>query len=475
MRQVLSLSSHERSLPVRVSYCVYPFGPHEGSNRLEIPQERNSYPLHDGKSGVFRTGTKYVYLFPVEETGSLFKHFHIYARWPTLARERGVDVSMVGFLPIIEYIWRYRQVRKRTRSQVCVIPTPLGGKVKSACIVLYFILLALLYDRIVIHGRKASVDTRLELARRVVGADRIRYIIELESDAVAEAEYAATQNGESVFYESTSPSQAEAKQRRAVSRSDHVITITKELRDILIERYPEFDLETKTSAITVDFPEKVEYSGEVRREVRASLGLTHHFVYTYIGSAAPVWQNVDRTIEIFSLLSGQMEFKPFLLLLVRAPDQAYVEKIIRDVGLSADEYLLMEVPPEKVKSYLYASDIGVMLRDDHPMCEVVYGHKYLEYLSAGLPVLTTEVAQWSSEVSDNDYGIVLEDIGDDEEILSALRAYREVDVDRELIVRWACQKFDPEPQVDRYIEILESLSEDGRLDHSEPAVETGPG
>jgi glycosyltransferase involved in cell wall biosynthesis len=406
---------------------------------------------------VINRKTKYVYFFPAKGAGSLFKHFHIYERWPRLARERGLDITMLGFLSAIDYMRGIDEVRKRTRANhVTVIPTPIGGKIKSGCIVLYFIFLALLYDRVVVHGRKVSAATRLELARHIVG-DRIKYVVELESDPVLEAEYAAQADTTSLYYEDTTPEDAKSKQRLTVERADHVITITDELRERLIDRYPELELAEKTTAATVDFPDRVEYDTDARAAIRSQLGAGDRLVYTYIGSAAPVWQNFDRTIEVFSLLANQSEYDPFLLLLVREPDHDFVEQHITDAEISDEDYCLCEVRASEVKQYLHASDIGVMLRDVHPMCEVVFGHKYLEYLSAGLPVLTTSVAKWTAELDRNGFGIVLKDIDDDEAIIRKFEEFEPNDAARERLAQWAIKKFDPKPQVDQYMEILCSL------------------
>jgi hypothetical protein len=407
---------------------------------------------------MIRGGTKYVYFFPAKGAGSLFKHFHIYKRGTELSRERGLDITMVGFLSATDYIRGWDEVRDRTRDDhVTVIPTPLGGKVKSGLAVLYFVFLAIFYERVVVNGRKVSAPTRLELAQRIVG-DRLKYTIELEGDTVLEAEYATEHESTSFFFNDTTPDQIREKQKRTVERPDHVFTVTEELRQNLIERHHDLCLDRKTTAIMSDLPNEIGYDPDIRSKVRDQLGVDDRFVYAYIGSAAPLWQNVPRTIEIFSLFFEESSRQPFLLLLVPESDHDIVGDLLEKYGISEGAYHLTEVEPDSVRSYLFASDLGVILREEHPMCEVVFGAKYLDYLSAGLPVLTTPVVKWSHELRANDFGIVINDMSDDTAVLRALNQFEVDDETRTAIAEWAIKRFATHRQVDEFVAVLRSLA-----------------
>jgi glycosyltransferase involved in cell wall biosynthesis len=375
-----------------------------------------------------------------------------------MSRDRGLDITMVGFLSVSDYVTNWRDVRDRVGSEhVTVVPTPFGGRIKSGFAILYFVLLSLIYERVVVHGRKVSISTRLELAQKFVG-DRIKFTIELEGDNVFEAEYAAENDAKSFFYNDISVERAKEKQFRNISRPDHVFTVTEELRDNLIQRYPNSETNSKTTAIMSDFPKKVGYDPQLRKKYRAQLGVSERCVYTYIGSARPIWQNFPRTIEIFSLLRQDSNRDPFLMLLVPKSDHDIVRKHISMRGIPDDAFHLAEVAPESVRPYLLASDIGVMLRDDHPMCEAVYGGKYLDYLSAGLPVVTTPVAKWSDELVVKDFGIVLDELSDDRGILQAFEQFEMNESKRETIADWAGEKFTADRRINEFIRVLRSLA-----------------
>jgi hypothetical protein len=153
----------------------------------------------------------------------------------------------------------------------------------------------------------------------------------------------------------------------------------------------------------------------------------------------------------------------FLLLLVPDGDHDIVEGFIHDVGLPAETYHLTEVPHADVPGYLNAADMGVLLRDDAYLNKAASPGKHGEYLTAGLPVLTTPAARDSAKLVDNGMGIVLQDIHDDEDVLEQLPAFIERGgADRQEIHEWAKPRFGTRAYIDTYVDLMESLGRGDR-------------
>ena len=62
-----------------------------------------------------------------------------------------------------------------------------------------------------------------------------------------------------------------------------------------------------------------------------------------------------------------------------------------DLMYESADYYLNEVPNNEMINYLSAADLGISLRDFHPMNSIVTSGKIIDYLACGLPVITTNI------------------------------------------------------------------------------------
>ena len=97
------------------------------------------------------------------------------------------------------------------------------------------------------------------------------------------------------------------------------------------------------------------------------------------------------------------------------------------------------------------------------MNEVASPGKLGEYFAAGLPVLTTKVvAKYPEEISENNYGIILNDMDDDDEILKKIVPFLKYDVEKRVeISEWARRKFSTDAYAQEYVDALNKLATGG--------------
>lgn len=365
--------------------------------------------------------TKYFFYFG-------FRHEGLYRSLVETARRQGLDITMVSFISILEY--RRKRQRVETFGSADYIdvflapPTPFDHVMAF----LYFFVQAIRHDRIVVHVRWRK-PVVLEVLKRMFGRNKVQYVIEFEGDPVSERRYLEEHPYKNGFYDDyfRNIQRTISKLEERLRRADGVIVVSETLRDLFAERYDDAAVEEKTVVIPtgVDF-ERIHPDESVRSEYRAQLGLEDSLVFVYLGNVHYSWQKIGKTLEVFDLIATEFDVDAFMLLLVREQDHPIVEDFIERHGISANRYLLIEVPHDEVSNYLNAADVGVVLRDDHLLTAAAgWPAKFKEYMAAGLTVLTTANVKRAPELERRGYGVVLDDLDDDDELLRKFEEYLE--------------------------------------------------
>lgn len=391
---------------------------------------------------------KYRYYFPAIDGGTVFKHLHLYERWVQAARSKGVPMRLVTFVPMGTYAKHRHQFRMASdRLPLTVVPTPAKGKANAVTIAVYFLLLTLFSDRVVVHVRKSATGP-LEHVKSFVDGD-LQYMLDYEGDTVAEAEYLGKGRAE--------VDAAASRQRYEVEGADHVIYDTEMMQSVIAERYPNASLRSNSTVLPTYYPEHVSFSSEGRRRVREKLGVGKRPVFVYLGSVERDWQNVPEAVRHVAAVSDHLDKQPFLLLLVHEREHETARRIASTNGLSEDQFDVRAVPHEAVGDYLSGADLGIVLRDDHTMNEVTYPAKYVEYLASGLPVLTTAVLPGADELAAKQFGTALPEPKAFEP--GDVVGYLNHDPDRRReIGRWSTRQFGTEHLSPTYAKLLRSLA-----------------
>lgn len=412
-------------------------------------------------------GSAYLYYLPAVDGGVVLKNVHIYDRWVSMARAEGLDVRMVTFVGLSDYLEQYERLVERDLPEyldVVIVPHP---KVRNLYQTAYFLLQGVLNDRVIVHARKVETES-LDTAKKFLG-DALCYVVDIEGDIVAEAEYLQATDPERTDADVDSVIERKrAEQRSRLSSADHLIAPTTTMIDRFDQRYHDIEVAERATALPLGFPEAFEFDPSVREAVRADLGVIDRFVCCYLGSAHYNWQNIPRTLETVAEIRARDDLDPIMLILVPEHDHATVREYVERVGLDDRDYLLREVPHDEVPRYLNAADLGFALRDRHPMNEVTYPGKFLEYVATGLPTVTTAVVTDALDVEGSPFGIVLDDVRPASEIASALAPILHGDgPERETVEAWAREEFSTAELAPVYAGLLRDLAGGGRAAGSE--------
>ncbi|HYF23726.1 MAG TPA: glycosyltransferase [Caulobacteraceae bacterium] len=189
-----------------------------------------------------------------------------------------------------------------------------------------------------------------------------------------------------------------AMEARAVRASDVTVSIADAMTRRLRESYGLKDAEVIRPTVDV---ERFAAGDAERAALRAAWGWGEDdFAFLYVGGRS-AWQMEGR----LEALVGE--------LLAREPRARFL-RVVRDGGGFSDEgeqdrvRTIRNAPHGRIPAFAAAADFGLVLREADAVNQVASPIKAIEYLAAGLPVITTEgVGDLSDLVRARDAGVVL--------------------------------------------------------------------
>jgi glycosyltransferase involved in cell wall biosynthesis len=123
-----------------------------------------------------------------------------------------------------------------------------------------------------------------------------------------------------------------------------------------------------------------------RDRCREQLGLADRTVLIYTGKLGG-WYMEREMVEFFA--ASRREIRRAHLLILTQSDRRVADAEARRAGVAADEYSVLECPPEELGSYLAAADAAIALIRRLPSKVASSPTKIGEYLGAGLPTIAT--------------------------------------------------------------------------------------
>jgi glycosyltransferase involved in cell wall biosynthesis len=398
---------------------------------------------------MFNRGTKYIYYF----RPNLTSHVHFYQAWVGTVVRKGIPMVLLTFMDPVKYIQQYYLIKKYRKEKVKIyLDDPF--KIFSR---MYFFLLCLINKKVIIQLKKQN--TRQFDRLKKIFPKKCFYIYEGEGDALSEIDYLEKHSYKEGFYDKSIESLrlSALRQKKILRNADQCTFGYQPMKDMLISRYPDLNLKKKITLLPMSFARgSLEYSCNRRDRKRSELLLLDRFVIIYIGNAFYSWQNIYRTLQIFDMIKKSLKPTAYLILLIRKQDFSIIQEFLKDFSFTNEDYMLSNVSYEEIPDYLNASDLGVCLRHKHIMNKTTPSGKILDYLGCGLPVLTTNSMGVVSEyVKENDFGIVLEDMDNDNEVLSGLRNWLSHNADkRREISKWANENISLDAYITEYIKVL---------------------
>jgi hypothetical protein len=285
----------------------------------------------------------------------------------------------------------------------------------------------------------------------------VRVIAELEGDDLAEVDYRRSKTEHPTVRQrllwSFERRYYERAERQILSESDAVICVSARLRDVLVTRFalPPHRRDRLHVIPTLASREAFRFAEERRTRTRGELGLRDRFVVVYSGNLRGRWQVPERLVEAFTAIR-QVRPTAFFLVLTRDEDRGYIQPLLDRAGVAADARVLSS-PHARIVDHLCAADVGLLLRERHPMNEVAAPGKFAEYVLCGLPIVMTEgIGDFSAAVRESELACVLPDLAEGSDWRDRIHRFCARDVttgQRAAFGAWAGERFAVEAHVPR--------------------------
>lgn len=195
-------------------------------------------------------------------------------------------------------------------------------------------------------------------------------------------------------------------EKRSADLADYIICQSEEMKRLIIKKNNNINADkifVYKCGVNTDFFRLDEQS---RISSRNDLGLKDEILFVYSGGLMK-WQKIEESLMFFHEYHKINNNSKFLIL---TRDTELLNSIVKRMNLESllPHVFVKSVPFNKVSDYLNASDLAFLFRDNDIMNQVAFPTKLGEYLSCGLPVLTSEVATyWVNESLFNDHSLII--------------------------------------------------------------------
>ncbi len=380
---------------------------------------------------------------------------HLYLGWVSEAQKRGVPITLVTTISFKEFL-KKKKLSFKYRKGI-YIPCP---AIFDNIVVILFFLYQFISNKFTLIQLKKRDPKLFERLKRIF-PEKFKYIIESEGDLEYEYDFLEKNPFTNNFYRHILHNKNKKLEdfKLGLIKADHIICVSENLKNVYTSRY--LINKNKITALTTGCDSnKFYYNKSIREQWRNHLGVNSNFVFIYIGNIYYSWQNISRTLKIYNI-AKKIKNNIRMIIITRKQDREILEYFLKRNNVNSNELILkFSIPNSLIPNYLNASDVGIILRDNHPMNQVAAPGKFGEYACCGLPILTGKgVADFSEKLSKTSYGIVLEDIHDDQEFkmkfMQLMTTYNKID--RCEISKWGVKHFSFKNFSKDYTKLLVSL------------------
>jgi len=372
-----------------------------------------------------------------------------------VANNENVSLRAITFLNIKNFFIQYKLVNHFRKNHNIQIYPSLFPYISE---VLFFGLQLFFYSKIVVHTKKTNPRPLLLLKKF---SKKIKLIIDLEGDLIFEKDFLQLNPYKDEFYKNDiiSITKNLVSHNRLLDRVDKIIVLNDSFKAILVKRNRKLEDKIITSNI-LSFRRNIFcYDDNLRNKYRSLLNCNEEPIICYIGNVYYSWQNISKTIKLFKKIKELINVNAKLLLLVRSVDHHIVREFIKKEKIKSEDHILKNVDNTEVLGYLNAADLGIVIRDFHPMNSIVTSGKLLDYLGSGLPVITTSILdKIPNEIKNHGFGYVMDDIKLENININEVKSLLNFDLNkRKAISNWANLNFSLEVSAKNYIRYLKKL------------------
>jgi glycosyltransferase involved in cell wall biosynthesis len=256
-------------------------------------------------------------------------------------------------------------------------------------------------DAIVIHARGAFSGKVAAVMKKFY--KNIKFLYDIRGDVAAEYKYHALNTGVSEEEIERKLNKDFKYQKYVTDHADHFNCVSHVLKSRVLKSY-EIPPENVNVVPCLADHKKFYFDEKIRSENRRLMGFDNKFVFIYSGGVG-AWHCTDKVFELMSRLLPMNE-KNYFVMLTPALHEA---KTLAEKFLREGTYSIRSVPHDQVPLYLMSSDMGILLRENHPLNQVAAPTKFAEYLMSGLPLIISEnIGDYSNFVRDRKLGIVVD-------------------------------------------------------------------
>ncbi len=184
----------------------------------------------------------------------------------------------------------------------------------------------------------------------------------------------------------------------AINRSDRVFGVSQSIKDFIDQFYPEKFCSVVTNGVETDDFDPALFNKEA---LKGELDLQDKIVLGYVGSYKK-WHGLEMSLKVLKALNKESE--KFVLLLIGNGEQySTIKAAIKIDGLSHSVKQIDYVPHDEVPKYTAMFDYALMT---YPDFDGFYFSplKMYEYMSMGVPVVSTDTGQIGSIIRSGETG-----------------------------------------------------------------------
>ncbi len=321
-----------------------------------------------------------------------FAHHHFHIRKIEVLRKSGVCAKILSLVPrnlYEKYHEHYDKLVRDGNLELLIVP---GNNFHTLYLLRFLVFKIVKKQKVLIHVLRSSPWAIILLKFFPFFKSHLFYVQEFEGDTCSEYIYAKE------YKESPRPPEQALSiinkiksnillglEKIQVFKADGLVLMSQEHASLWQSRLKKSlhisILPTVADSTTVWF------DANSRNKIRNALKIDDFLVLTYTGNVICYWQRREAMCHFVAKLY-QKEPKIHFLAIVRKDDTLLMTESLKKYGIEQITTLI-SVDHSEIYKYLSAADLGLFLRHNHTMNKVVTSGKLGEYLSAGLPVLTT--------------------------------------------------------------------------------------
>ncbi|MBL1215450.1 MAG: hypothetical protein HND52_18935 [Ignavibacteriae bacterium] len=342
-------------------------------------------------------------------------------------QDNGIKFNMIFFIRLGPYITGFKdlkfhkkEIEKKINGHVSIYPIGKSygsfSKFIGTCILSLKLLKEKKKKKIILHTRGAFVAEIAITLRRIY--KNIGIVYDIRGDSLAEYIYHAKKQNVSEKKIEKITRIDKKMQSKLVSGANQIFCVSNVLKERVVEKYHAEKDKINVIPCLAD-NKKFYFDQKIRERIRDSLSIENKYVFVYSGGMG-YWHYTDKVFEIMRVLMNIWDNFYFVIL----TGQTEEAKKYANENLPNGSYYIKKATREEVPNYLMAADMGILLRENHPLNEVAAPTKFAEYVMTGLSIMISEsIGDYSNFVERHNLGFVVTNKNSRKEYINKLSAF----------------------------------------------------